>query len=163
METRKHIHQIELAASPAEVFKLLITPSAIRIWWGASRAIVVARTGGVWAAAWGDDEDIPDYVTVFKIKAFEPPRRLFLTKTKYFAKSGPPPFQADMTTEFIVEPADGGSILQVVQDGFPADAVADEFYAACEKGWCDTFDSIKRYLDIALLPFDFSRLYNPPC
>lgn len=149
METRKHTHQIELAALPTEIFKLLITPSAICGWWGASRAIVVARTGGVWAAAWGNDEDIPDYVTVFKIKAFEPSHRLFLTNTKYFAKSGPPPFRADLTTEFIVEPVDGGSILQVIQDGFPADAVADEFYAACEKGWCDTFASIQRYLEHA--------------
>ncbi len=147
METRKHSHQIGLDVSPAEVFTLLITPSAIRGWWGASRAIVVARPGGVWAAAWGADEDIPDYVTVLKINAFEPPRRLFLTNTKYFAKNGSPPFQADLTTEFTIEPTDGGSILQVVQDGFPADAVADEFYAACEKGWRDTFDSIKRFLE----------------
>jgi uncharacterized protein YndB with AHSA1/START domain len=149
MERRKHAHQIELSASPAEVFKLLITPGAIRIWWGASRAIVVARTGGVWAAAWGNDEDIPDYVTVYKIKAFEPSRRLFLTNTKYFAKNGSPPFQAELTTEFTIEPKDDGSILQVVQDGFPADAGADEFYAACETGWRETFNSIKRYLEQA--------------
>ncbi len=146
METRKHSHQIELTVSPAEVFTLLITPSAIRGWWGASRAIVVARPGGVWAAAWGDDEDIPDYVTVFKIKAFEPPRRLFLTNTKYFAKNGSPSFQADLTTEFTIEPKDGGSILQVVQEGFSVDGLTDEIYAVCEKGWCDTFDSIKRFL-----------------
>ncbi len=147
METRKHIYRIELAAAPEEVFKLLITPSAIRSWWGASRAIVAPRAGGVWAAAWGDDEDIPDYVTVYKIKAIEPPRRLFLADTKYFAKSGPPPFHANLTTEFTVEPTADGSILQVTQDGFPADAFADEFYTACEKGWCDTFNSVKRYLE----------------
>lgn len=147
METRRHIHQIELPAAPEEVFKLLITPSAIRQWWGATRAIVVPRVGGVWAAAWGDDEDIPDYVTVFKIKSFEPPRRLFLADTKYFAKSGPLPFQAELTTEFTIAPANGGTLLQVVQDGFPAEAVADDFYAACEKGWCETFASIKCHLE----------------
>jgi hypothetical protein len=36
--------------------------------------------------------------------------------------------------------------LRVVQDGFPREPVADEFYAACEQGWHDTFASIKRYL-----------------
>ncbi len=143
---RKHVHQIELDASPEVVFKLLITPSAIRIWWGASRAIVLPKAGGVWAAAWGD-EDIPDYVTVFKIAAIEPSRRLFLTDSKYFAKTGPPPFKAEMTTEFTVEPANGGSILRVAQDGFPDDPIADEFYAACEKGWRDTFAGIEKYLN----------------
>lgn len=144
---RMHTHQIELAASPEEVFRQLITPSAIRSWWGASRAIVLPKTGGVWAAAWGD-EDIPDYVTVFKIAAIEPPRRLFLTDTKYFAKSGPPPFKAEMTTEFTVEPSGDGSILRVAQDGFPDDPVADDFYAACEKGWRDTFARIEKYLNV---------------
>lgn len=147
METRRHVHQIELATSPEEVFKLLVSPGAIHDWWGATRAIVVPRPGGVWAAAWGTDEDIPDYVTVYKIKSIEPPHRLFLTDTKYFAKSGPLPFHAEMTTEFVVEASDGGSILRVIQSGFPADAVADAFYAACEQGWSNTFHSIKRYLE----------------
>lgn len=142
---RKHIHQIELAAPPEVVFKLLITPSAIRRWWGASRAIVLPKVGGVWAAAWGD-EDIPDFVSVFKIAAIEKPKRLFLTETKYFAKNGPLPFKSEMTTEFIVEPAGGGSILQVAQEGFPDDPVADEFYAACGKGWQETFAEIEKYL-----------------
>lgn len=144
--TRKHIQQIELDISPQEVFALLVTPSAIRDWWGASRAIVVARVGGVWAVVWGVDEDIPDYVTVFKIKALESPRRLFMVETKYFAKTGPLPFNAEMTVEFTIEPSGDGSILRVIQDGFPIDAVADEFYHACEKGWQDTFESIKSYL-----------------
>jgi hypothetical protein len=51
----------------------------------------------------------------------------------------------NLTTEFTVIPAGEGSILQVTQDGFPAGSVADSFYAACEKGWGDTFESIKRY------------------
>lgn len=145
MTTRKHVHQIELAASPEEVFKLLITPSAIRGWWGASRAIVLPKQNGVWAAAWGS-EDIPDYVTVYKIAAIEPPHRLFLTDTKYFAKTGQPSFDAKMTTEFTVQPNGAGCILSVTQDGFPVETVADEFYVACENGWRDTFESIKKYI-----------------
>ncbi|MBS1791872.1 MAG: SRPBCC domain-containing protein [Acidobacteria bacterium] len=145
MTTRKHIHQIELAVSPEEVFRVLVTPSAIRDWWGASRVIVLAKQNGVWAAVWGN-EDIPDYVALYKISAIEPPRRLFLTESKYFAKSGQPPFDATMTTEFIVEASAAGAVLRVTQDGFPADAVADEFYAACETGWKNTFASIEKYL-----------------
>ncbi len=100
METRSHVHEIELFASPAEVFRLLVTPSAIREWWSAARAIVIARTGGVWCAAWGDREDDPDYITAAIIKVYDPPQRLVLSDFDYYAKSGPLPFDASLTTEF---------------------------------------------------------------
>ncbi len=145
MPTRKHVHQIELAVAPEVVFTILVRPSAIRNWWFANRAIVLAREDGTWAAAWGEAEDDPDYITTATIKVFDPPSRLVLSDFKYYAKDEPLPFEADFETEFIVIPAGEGSILQVSQDGFPADAVADKFYAACEKGWHDTFESIRRY------------------
>jgi uncharacterized protein YndB with AHSA1/START domain len=144
MSSRKHAHQIELAVAPEEAFAILHTPSAIRNWWFADRAIVLARESGSWAAAWGEEDD-PSYVTTATIKIFEPPRRLVLSDFKYYAKEGPLPFEANLTTEFTVIPAGEGSILQVTQDGFPASAAADSFYAACEKGWRDTFESIRRY------------------
>ena len=65
MATRRHVHaKIELPASPERVFALLHTPSAIRGWWSAARAIVLAKEGGTWAATWGESEDDPDHVTV---------------------------------------------------------------------------------------------------
>jgi uncharacterized protein YndB with AHSA1/START domain len=146
IDTRRHTLQIELPAAAEEVFKLLHTPSAIRDWWFAQRAIVLAQEGGAWAAAWGENEDEPDYITVSKIEVFDPPRRLVLTEQKYYNKSGPLPFNADFEIEFTVEQTTNGTILRVTQDGFPTDSVADEFYAACEKGWRDTFASISRYL-----------------
>lgn len=146
MKTRKHTHLIELPAGPNEVFRILITPSAIRQWWNADRAIVIASQGGIWAAAWGQKEDDPDYVTAATIKVFDPPHRLVLADSRYYAKSGQPPFDAEMTTEFVVEESPNGATLRVIQDGFPADTVADEFYAACETGWKTTFDNIKQYL-----------------
>jgi len=146
MPIRKHIHEEILPATPERVFSLLITPSAIRKWWSAYRAIVLAEPGGIWMAAWGKDEDAPDYVTAATIKIFEPPKRLVLGNYRYFAKSGPLPFQADFVTEFTVEPRPNGTNLRVVQDGFPTDQAADEFYAGCEKGWRDTFQGIRRFL-----------------
>jgi uncharacterized protein YndB with AHSA1/START domain len=150
MSTRKHVHQIELAVAPEEVFAILHTPSAIRNWWFANRAIVMAQEGGTWAAAWGENEDDPDYITTATIKVFDPPNRLVLSDFKYYSKEEPLPFAANFETEFTVIPASEGSILQVSQDGFPKDAVADKFYAACEKGWRDTFESIRRYFDDAV-------------
>ena len=68
MSTRKHIHLEEFQASPERLFSLLVTPSSIREWWSAARAIVIPETAGIWAAAWGDDEDAPEYIAVATIR-----------------------------------------------------------------------------------------------
>lgn len=149
--TRCHEHEIDLPAPPERVFALLHTPSAIRQWWGAARVVVIPRPGGVWAAAWGDDEDDPDYITTATMTVFDPPPpegRIRFEKYEYVSKHGPLPFEADFVTEFTVGPnGAGSSILNVRQDGFPTGPEADDFYAACRKGWHDTFDSIRRYVD----------------
>jgi uncharacterized protein YndB with AHSA1/START domain/catechol 2,3-dioxygenase-like lactoylglutathione lyase family enzyme len=146
MTTRTHVHEEVFPAVPEAVFALLHTPSAIRAWWGAHRAIVLPQPGGVWAATWGASEDDPDYVTVARIAAFDPPRRLVLGDYRYRARSGPLPFDADFVTTFEVEPVPDGAVLRVSQAGFPAAAAADDFYAACQRGWRDTFAGIRRYL-----------------
>lgn len=146
MSTRSHVASIDLDAPPDRAYAALVTPSAIRIWWSAARAIVDAGEGGIWAAAWGDDEDAPEYITTARVLTAEAPRRLVLGDYRYFARSGPLPFEADFTTEFVVEPHDGGSRLTVRQDGFPADAVADAFYEGCERGWRDTLASLAAFL-----------------
>ena len=146
MKTRKHIHEETLPVSPERVFALLHTPSAIRSWWQAARAIVLPEAGGLWCATWGDAEDDPDYITAATIEVFEPPRRMVLSDYRYFAKSGPQPFEADFTLEFLITAHPDGAILKVTQDGFPIAPVADAFYAACEKGWADTFEGIRKFV-----------------
>lgn len=146
MNTRKHIHEEVFPVTPARLFALLHTPSAIRLWWSAARAVVLAQAGGVWVAAWGDQEDEPDYIAAAAIREFEPPRRMVLADYRYHANSGPLPFKADFVTEFAVEPHATGAVLKVTQDGFPLGAEADSFYTACGQGWRDTFAGIRSYL-----------------
>ncbi len=146
MTTRSHVHEERFEASPERLFALLHTPSDIRGWWGATRAIVIPERGGLWTATWGEAEDDPDYVTAATIEVFEPPRTMVLTDYRYLAKSGGNPFEADFMLTFTVVPDGSGGILRVSQDGFPAGAEADEFYAACEKGWSDTFAAIRRHI-----------------
>lgn len=145
METRRHIHEEPFGVSAESMFHALITPSAIREWWGASKAIVIAERGGVWIAAWGEDENDSDYISSFKIQQFEPPRRMLLGDGKYQSRDGQPPFEMNMTTEFTVEPINNGCILRIVQDGFPTDESADDFFDACVIGWKNTFDGLRRY------------------
>ena len=147
MKTRSHVHTEMLDATPQQVFDLLVIPSAIRQWWGASHAIVYAREGGVWTAAWGDEDD-PDYISTAMLVEFERPRRLVMKYGQYYARSGQLPFEfaADALTIFTIEPNGERCSLRVEQTGFPCDTTADDFYAACEVGWKNTFSGIREYL-----------------
>jgi uncharacterized protein YndB with AHSA1/START domain len=144
---RRHVHEETFPAPPEAVFRLLHTPSAIRAWWSARTAVVLAGKGGYWTASWGESDDDPDYVSAARLVEFDPPRRLTFGDSRYFARSGPLPFEASFVTTFEVEPHPDGSILRVTQDGFPDDPVADDFFAACDTGWRDTFAGIRRYLE----------------
>lgn len=145
MTMRQHVHEETFPVSPGGLFAILHTPSAIRQWWGASQAVVLAENGGTWAAIWGDEDD-PDYVTVATIREFDPPQRMVLSDYRYYAKDGPLPFEARFVTEFAVSEHAAGATLRVTQDGFPAGSEADEYFAACKNGWRETFEGIRRYL-----------------
>ena len=146
---RQHTHEETFPVSAGRLFSILYTPSAIRAWWGASQAVVLAETGGTWAAVWGADEDDPDYVTVATIQEFDPPNRLVLGDYRYYAKDGPLPFEARFVTEFAVAEHPAGATLRVTQNGFPDGNEADDYYAACERGWRDTFAGVRRFLAAA--------------
>ena len=105
----------------------------------------VATRGGTWAAAWGQDEDDPDFVTIARMAEFDPPRRMVLDDYRYHSRSGPMPFEAEFGVEFDVLPQAPGSLLRVRQSGFPLEASADEFHAGCERGWTDTLAGLLRH------------------
>jgi hypothetical protein len=128
-------------------FALLHTPSAIRAWWSAARAVVAPWPRGIWVAAWGADEDAPDYITAARIVVWDPPRTMRLGDFEYYRKDGLGlPFAAPLETEFSVTASDSGSLLRVHQVGFPDESIADAFFASCQSGWAATFEGIQRYV-----------------
>ena len=144
---RSITREVRLPVRADAAFALLHTPSAIRAWWSAARAVVAPRPGGIWIAAWGSDEDAPDYITSARIIVWDPPRTLRLGHFQYYRKDGQElPFVAALETEFSVSPHDSGSLLRVHQAGFPDEAIADAFFAACRAGWAATFEGIQRYV-----------------
>ncbi len=143
---RSHRHEEILPAPPADVFRLLHTPSAIRDWWGATNVIVNPERGGTWCAAWGADEDNPDYISAATIETFEPEVRLRLGSYSYYAKEGDMPFEADFSVDFRLSPHPDGTVLSVTQAGFPDSPDGDAYFNACQKGWTDTFANIRRHI-----------------
>ncbi len=146
MSTRTHMHEEVFPVDSTTLFRVLHTPSAVRCWWGAASVIIVPEVGGKFVAAWGANEDAPDYVTVATISVFEPESRIVMVDHYYTGKDGPLPFKADFVVEFVVEPHSSGALLRVIQSGFPGGPEADAHYAACETGWKDTFAGIRDYL-----------------
>jgi hypothetical protein len=108
----------------------------------ARAVLVVPRAGRAWTAAWGDDEDALDYVTVARIAEIAPPRTLVLDLYSHAGKRGDLPFRADFVVRFEVQPDADGSRLHVEQSGFPDGSEADAHFAACERGWSETLASI---------------------
>jgi len=143
---RAHAASVELDAPPERVFRALVTPTDLRAFWGAARAVVLAEPGGAWIAAWGDDEDRPDYLTAATIREYDPPRRLVLSDYRYRAKSGPLPFAAAFVTSFDLASTPRGARLTVTQHGFPCTPAGDVFYAACEQGWKVVLDQLARHV-----------------
>ena len=142
---RSHRHEEILPAPPADVFRLLHTPSAIRDWWGAANVIVNPEPGGTWCAAWGD-EDNPDYISAATIETFEPEVRLRLGSYSYYAREGDLSFDADFSVDFRLSPHPDGTVLSVTQAGFPDSPDGDAFFSACQQGWSDTFANIRRHI-----------------
>lgn len=147
MTSRQILHEESFSVNASKLFDALLRPSAIQVWWQANRAMVLPEPGGLWAVAWGENEDDPDFITTATIREYEPGRRVVLSDYRYRAKSGPLPFQADFVTSFTVEPSASGSVLSVLQTGFPTGPEADEFHAGCLKGWKDTFANLRAYLE----------------
>lgn len=129
------------------VFGALVTPSLIRQWWFASRAIIIPETGGRYDLAWGEEEDNPDYISAARIEVFDRPHRLLLTDFQYHSKDGPLPFEGAFENEFRLEKTASGTRLIVRQAGFPEESVADDFYRSCVQGWVDTLGSFKRVME----------------
>lgn len=144
---RQITRELELPIAPGAIFGLLVRPSAVRAWWSASRVIVVPKPGGLWAAAWGEDEDSPDFVTAARLAVYDPPRRLALADFTYVSKGSEPlPFASELVTEFEVRPTKNGGVLKVTQRGFPDPPVGDDYFAGCEEGWTATLDGIQRFV-----------------
>ena len=139
--------QIHVEADPETIFGALITPSSIQNWWSANSAIVLAERDGRWMASWGDDLDRPDYLVAAAITEYQPFSRLVFSDYRYFSKDGPLPFEFDTTVEHTIHPDQNGSLLTVMQSGFPSTPESEEFFQGCVRGWRTTLESLKSYVE----------------
>ena len=145
MDKRREELAEPFGASAERMFDLLITPRAIRSWFGASTAIVDAREGGSWVTAWGEGDNDSEFVTSFTILQFERPRRILLGHGKLRTEDKWP-ISTNMTTELIIEPNGSACTLRIIQELSPHDELLDDYFDACVTGWQNSFEGIRNYL-----------------
>jgi uncharacterized protein YndB with AHSA1/START domain len=134
-----------LPATPDEVFDAYTDAEKQKIWFSILDAVpgiveieVDLRVGGQQTAVWGPDRD-----NLFRetqtFLVIDRPHRL-VTES-----SGSTPDGMTMTTRIDVtfEAAEGGTLVTVVQSGFPAVEVRDFF---TEHVWVGAFDRIEAFL-----------------
>jgi uncharacterized protein YndB with AHSA1/START domain len=136
-----------LPATPEEVFDAYTDAEQQKIWFGildqepgVVEIEVDLRVGGTQTAVWGPNRD-----TLFReVQTFleiDRPRRLVTEAT------GTNPDGTSMTTrvEITFEDADGGTLMTVVQTGFPTDDVRDFFAGEVWQGaWVRIEEFLKR-------------------
>ena len=134
-----------LPATPEQVFDAYTDAEKQKIWFsilderpGVVEIEVDLRVGGTQTAVWGPDAD-----TLFRetqtFLEIDRPHRLVTEST------GSDPSGQEMTThvEVTFEPVDGGTLMTVVQTGFPTPEIRDFFESMA---WIGAFDRIEAYL-----------------
>ncbi|WP_421735526.1 SRPBCC family protein [Cellulomonas sp.] len=134
-----------LPATPEEVFDAYTDPEKQKIWFsildeepGIVEITTDLRVGGQQTAVWGRDRDSLFHETqTFLI--IDRPHRLVTEST------GGGPDGSGMTTHIDItfEAVDGGTLVTVVQSGFPAVEVRDFFG---QEVWIGAFDRIEAFL-----------------
>lgn len=134
-----------LPATPEEVFDAYTDPEKQKVWFsildeepGIVEIEVDLRVGGQQTAVWGSDRD-----TLFRetqtLLEIERPHRLVTESV------GSSPDGQTMTTriEITFDPADDGTLMTVVQTGFPVPEIRDFFTSEV---WTGAFARLEVYL-----------------
>jgi uncharacterized protein YndB with AHSA1/START domain len=134
----------QLPASPEAVFDAYTDAEKQKIWFSILDDLAVVeievdlRVGGTQKAVWGPDRDNL-FTEVQTFLEIDRPHRLVTEST------GSDPSGQEMTThvEITFESVDGGTLMTIVQTGFPAPEVRD-FFATMV--WVGALDRIEAYL-----------------
>ena len=133
-----------IAAPPERVFEAFTDPAGQREFYGTDAPGWVVdsrcdlRVGGVWSISFGPSGDaLYHHRHVFE--AIERPRRIRLTTTETRLDGS----SFETSIEFRFEPRDGGTLMTMVQAGFPDEVLRDEH----TRGLPNAFDRFERTLD----------------
>ncbi len=136
-----------LPATPEEVFDAYTDPEQQKIWFsildeepGVVEIDVDLRVGGKQHSVWGPSRDhLYTETNVFEL--IERPHRIVATSTGTAPEM--PGVEMETHIDVTFEEKDGGTLMTVVQTGFPTEELRDFFSGMV---WIGAFDRIEAYL-----------------
>ena len=134
---------VELAASPEEVFEALTNPEQLAAWWGTVaqpvRWEVNLRIDGRWRAV-GRDESCGDWVVSGKIIELDRPWTLAVSWAEH---SEAKQLEGTMV-RYVLEPTTKGTRLRLTHSGFGRAVKARDEY---QGGWPGLVTRLRQYLE----------------
>jgi uncharacterized protein YndB with AHSA1/START domain len=133
-KARGYAHRVDIAADVAQVWKGL-TESEHLVRWCSPAAQIRARQGGTFRASVDRVTELEAHIDIF-----EPARRMRLI---YLPSNLLPPAESAIVEDFILDPAETGTILRLLGSGFPATAEWDTHYRRLRLGWQQAMTRLK--------------------
>lgn len=127
------------------MFAALTTASAIRHWWGASRAFVDPTVGGTWATTYGFGEGGAEFVNSYKLLEIHPPKGFVLGDGVLLTEDSEFPQPMGTRTEFIIEDIPNGCMLRIIHILEDEDMVDEDEFESTADAWKNTFEGLRRY------------------
>jgi uncharacterized protein YndB with AHSA1/START domain len=126
MPTRGYAHRIDLLAPRELVWRSLIEPELLALWYG-PEARVTPRAGGSYRIR----VDV-DLVREAHIDVFEPGRRLRLI---YMPQAQMPSTDSVIVDDFMLDDDASSTSLRLLGSGYPDEAGWEQFYLRLRHGW----------------------------
>lgn len=137
IETRKHEHELEIDASPEEVWKA-ITQAEELIRWFPLQAEVEPGKGGSMHYGWGD------FSGTCEILEWQPPRHL---KTSWMQAPSTEAEASPIVVDWYLEGRGGKTRLRLVHSGFGPGEEWNEEFEGTRRGWNFELFGLKQYLE----------------
>ena len=132
--TRGYAHRIDVRAPAALVWRALIEPQLLALWYGAG-ARVTAKAGGSYRVRADKDLEREAHIDVFV-----PERRLRLI---YMPPRDLPASEAVLVDDFILDTEGELAVLRLLGSGFPNEVAWDSYYQRLRGGWGQALARLK--------------------
>ena len=135
---RGYAHRIDIAADVETVWRALTEPESLARWCSPA-ADIRARPGGLFRASVDRVIELEAHIDVC-----EPGRRLRLI---YLQCPELPPMDSPLIDDFILEPAEPGTIVRLLGSGVPSTPDWDAQYKRLRLGWQAAMTRLKIFIE----------------
>lgn len=135
---RGYAHRVDIAADVQQVWQALTEVECL-VRWCAPGAEIRPKQGGLFRASVDRVTELEAHIDVF-----EPARRLRLI---HLPSGSMPPADSAIVDDFILEPAEAGTILRLLGSGVPPTPEWDTQYRRMRMGWQQAITRLKVFVE----------------